>query len=153
MNHVRMATPTDSHRIAELYAQLVENPAVNVLPECIAKILADPKTGLFVCEHNGLVEGTALVCLCADVMFGFQPFAVVENIVVSQIYRGRGLGAALLQHIEGFCLSRDCSKIMLLSSAQRTDAHRFFERAGFAGSSKRGFVKYRSNFECKHARV
>lgn len=146
MNNVRPAKPSDSHRIAEFYAQLVENPAINVLPERIAKISDDPNTGLFVCEHNGLVEGTALVSLCADVMFGFQPFAVVENIVVNQARRGSGLGAALLQHIEAFCLSRDCSKIMLLSSAQREDAHRFFERAGFAGSSKRGFVKYKRQF-------
>lgn len=147
MDHVRPAKPNDSHRIAELYAQLVENPAVNVLPERIARISDDPNTGLFVCERNGLVEGTALVSLCADVMFGFQPFAVLENIVVNQAQRGTGLGAALLQHVEVFCLSKDCSKIMLLSSAQRTDAHRFFQRAGLAGSAKRGFVKYRRQFQ------
>ena len=143
MNQVRPAKPSDRHRIAELYAQLVENPAVNVLPERIAMISNDPNTGLFVCERDGLVEGTALVSLCADVMFGFQPFAVVENIVVNPTHKGTGLGAALLQHIETFCSNRDCSKIMLLSSATRADAHRFFERAGFAGNAKRGFVKYR----------
>ena len=104
MNQVRPAKPSDSHRIAELYAQLVENPAVNVLPERIAMISNDPNTGLFVCERDGLVQGTALVSLCADVMFGFQPFAVVENIVVNPAHRGTGLGAALLQHIETFCL-------------------------------------------------
>ena len=146
MNHVRPARPTDSYRIAELYAQLVENPTVNVLPERIARISDDPNTGLFVCERNGLVEGTALVSLCADVMFGFQPFAVVENVVINQAHRGTGLGAALLQHVEAFCLSKDCSKIMLLSASQREEAHRFFEREGFAGSSKRGFVKYRRQF-------
>jgi N-acetylglutamate synthase-like GNAT family acetyltransferase len=146
MVHIRPAEPNDSHRIAELYAQLVENPAVNVLPERIAQIAEDPNTGLFVCERDGVVEGTALVSLCADAMFGFQPFAVVESIVVNQILRGSGLGSALIQHIEVFCLNRDCSKIMLLSASQRTDAHRFFERAGFAGSTKRGFVKYRHQF-------
>jgi GNAT superfamily N-acetyltransferase len=146
MNHVRPAKPQDSHRIAELYAQLVANPAVNVLPERIAQIADDPNTGLFVCECNGLVEGTALVSLCADVMFGFQPFAVVENIVVNQTHRSTGLGAALIRHIETFCLRRDCSKIMLLSASQRADAHRFFGQAGFAGDTKRGFVKYRHQF-------
>jgi GNAT superfamily N-acetyltransferase len=146
MNHVRPARPSDSHRIAELYTQLVENPAVKVLPERIAQISDEPNTALFVCERDGVVEGTALVSLCSDVMFGFQPFAVVENIVVNQALRGKGLGAALLQHIETFCLSRDCSKIMLLSAFQRTDAHRFFERAGYAGHAKRGFIKYRRRF-------
>jgi hypothetical protein len=35
---------------------------------------------------------------------------------------------------------------MLLSSQEREDAHRFFERSGFVGSAKHGFVKYRRNF-------
>ena len=87
-----------------LYAQLVENPAVNVLPECIEQISADFNTGLFVCERDGSVEGTALASLCADVMFGFQPFAVVKNIVVNPAHRGTGLGAAMLQHTVTFCL-------------------------------------------------
>lgn len=147
MNIVRLARPTDSKRIAELYVQLVSNPQVNVLPESIERISANPNTGLFVCEYRESVEGTALVSLCADVMFGFQPFAVVENIIVNEAYRGQGLGSSLLKHIEAFCLSKDCSKIMLLSSTQREDAHRFFERSGFAGSSKRGFIKYRRQFQ------
>lgn len=147
MVHIRPAKPNDSRRIAELYAQLVANPAVNVLPERIAQIADDPNTGLFVCERDGVVVGTALVSLCADAMFGFQPFAIVENIVVNQAHRGAGIGTALLTHIETFCLNRDCSKIMLLSASQRTDAHRFFEQAGFAGNTKRGFVKYRRQLQ------
>ena len=101
MTHVRTAKPNDSHRIAELYALLVENPAVKVLPERIAQISDDPNTALFVCERDGMVEGTALVSLCSDVMFGFQPFAVVENIVVTQALRGKGLGAAPAAVAEG----------------------------------------------------
>ena len=80
-------------------------------------------------------------------MFGSQPFAVIENVVVNEAVRGKGLGEAPLRHIEAFCLAMDCSKIMLLSSIQREQAHRFFERVGFAGSSKRGFVKYRWQFQ------
>lgn len=117
------------------------------MPERIAALSKDANAALFVCEAQGRVRGTALVCLCADVMFNAQPFAVVENIVVDSAVRGLGLGRALLRHIEAHCLVHDCSKIMLLSSIHREPAHRFFERAGFAGSIKRGFVKYRANFE------
>jgi Acetyltransferase (GNAT) family. len=58
-----------------------------------------------------------------------------------------GVGTALMQEVEAFCLRADCSKIMLLSSIGRTDAHQFFGRMGFAGSTKRGFVKYRRQFK------
>lgn len=142
---IRRALPLDAPCIASLYAELVRNPAVAVLPERIAQISRDENTALFVCEHQGAVCGTALVSLCADVMFQSQPFAVVENIVVSSSARSQGVGTLLLRQIEAFCLANDCSKIMLLSSIDREHAHRFFERAGFVGSSKRGFIKYRTS--------
>jgi GNAT superfamily N-acetyltransferase len=74
-----------------------------VQPERISAISGDTNTGLFVGELSGEVQGTALVSLCADVMFGFQPFAVIENVVVNEAVRGKGLGEALLRHIEVFC--------------------------------------------------
>ncbi len=143
---VRRASINDAEDITALYVQLVSDSAVSVLPKRIAEISNDRNTALFVCEDNDRVLGTALVSLCADVMYGLQPFAVVENVIVDSSARGQGIGTVLLRHIEAFCLASDCSKIMLLSSSQREQAHRFFERFGFVGSSKRGFVKYRRNF-------
>jgi N-acetylglutamate synthase-like GNAT family acetyltransferase len=82
-----------------------------------------------------------------DVMFASRPFAVLENIVVASHCRGSGVGAALMREAELFCLAAQCSKMMLLSSSHRTEAHRFFEKSGFLGSAKKGFVKYRRSFE------
>ena len=144
---IRRAAPSDTESIAQLYAELVSNPAVAVLPERIDQISKDANTALLVCEYRGIVCGTALVSLCADVMFRSQPFAVVENFVISSSARRQGLGTLLLRHIEAFCLANDCSKIILLSSVERERAHHFFECAGFTGSSKRGFIKYRRSFE------
>jgi N-acetylglutamate synthase-like GNAT family acetyltransferase len=143
---VRRAAPTDAAAIAALYAQLVSNPSVSVMPDRIAQVAKDPNTALLICECGGHACGTALVSLCADVMFKAQPFAVVENVVIDESARGQGVGTVLFQHIESFCRAAECSKIMLLSAVDREDAHRFFERMGFVGSSKRGFVKYRRNF-------
>jgi N-acetylglutamate synthase-like GNAT family acetyltransferase len=143
---VRLATPADAQSIAQLYAQLVTNPAVSVLPERISEVAKDPNTALLICEYGGHACGTALVSLCADVMFKSQPFAVVENVVIAKSARGQGVGTVLFEHIENFCRAAECSKIMLLSAVGRADAHRFFERMGFVGSAKRGFVKYRSKF-------
>ena len=144
---VRRAQADDADEVARLYAQLVANPTVRVLPERLAELASASDTALFVVERAGRLAGTVLVTLCADVMFGRRPFAVVENIVVDAEARGQGIGAALLSEVDRFCLAADCSKIMLLSAAERGDAHRFFERAGYAGDRKRGFVKYRNAFQ------
>ena len=126
---------------------MVDDEDVNVEGSRIETLEEDPDTRLLVCEIDGYVRGTVLVCLCADAMYARQPFAVVENLVVDFECRGHGIGQALLREVERFCLLRNCSKIMLLSSANRGDARRFFEQVGFRGDRKRGFVKYRSQFD------
>lgn len=143
---VRSAQPEDAAAVERLYQALAPNSAIRVLPERIEQVSTDPNTELLVAEHERSVQATALLTLCMDVMFKEQPFAVVENVVVASACRGQGLGSALFAHVERIALQRNCSKVMLLSSASRTEAHVFFQRLGYNGSTKRGFVKYRSEF-------
>lgn len=143
---IRPACAGDAADLERLYRQLTGDTDVQVLPERIRQLAADPNTRLLVAESAEKVCGTVLITLCQDVMYGKQPFAVLENLVVCETQRGRGVGQQLLAAGEALCLPADCSKMMLLSSSQRHDAHRFFERSGFKGDSKRGFVRYRSQF-------
>ncbi|GAB4060591.1 GNAT family N-acetyltransferase [Uliginosibacterium sediminicola] len=143
---LRPAVAADAAQIAALYLQLTGNPAVKVLPERISALHARDDVVLWVAELAGEVCATALQVICADVMFGSQPFALIENFVVAESLRGQGIGRRLLAAIERDCAARQCSKIMLLSAQQRPAAHRFYERAGYAGDAKRGFVKYRRQF-------
>jgi len=143
---VRIAVRADAAALQSLYRQLVDDQNVNVTESQIQTIAEDARTRLFVCEIDGDVCATVLVSLCADVMYADQPFAVIENLVVDRRCRGNGVGQALLREVERHCLSRNCSKMMLLSSAFRADAHRFFEHVGFRADLKRGFVKYRRQF-------
>lgn len=143
---IRTASRTDTAAIESLYRQLVDDENVNVTEFQIQALDEDARTRLLVCTIDGYVLGTVLVSLCADAMYAAQPFAVVENLVIDREYRGKGLGQALLREVERFCLSQNCSKIMLLSSVSRVNAHRLFEHVGFRGDRKVGFVKYRSQF-------
>jgi len=140
---VREAVPGDAPQVGSLYEILTAKPCL-VLPSRMAEIAADARSFLYVAEYEGCVAGTAFLTLCLDPMYGCQPFALVENVVVDPALRGVGIGAALMHHIEVCCIQGDCSKIMLLSAAARMDAHRFFGRLGYASDKKMGFVKYRS---------
>jgi len=144
---VRQARAMDSASLQALYIELTRDDNVCVIPEKVEAIFVDPRTCLLVAEMNGQVCGTALVSLCADVMYGNQPFAVVENFIVAVGARGNGIGARLMEYVDSFCRESNCTKVMLLSSASRVEAHTFFEKAGFAGDKKRGFVKYRRDFQ------
>jgi len=148
---IRQARGADAVALTALYRSLVPDPHINGQPERLEVLAADPHTYLLVCEVDGVVCGTVLLTLCLDAMYGFQPYGVLENVVVAEAQRGQHIGSRLMAHVEEICLSHDCSKMMLLSTASRAQAHRFFEQHGFSAASKRGFVKYRRQFRSPQA--
>ena len=143
---IREAAATDAPAIEDLYRDLVSDPNIRVLPEQLTAISNSPHSFLFAADLDGAVCATALLIICADAMYGAQPFAVVENVIVTQELRGRGIGRRLLAHIEQLAVARDCTKLMLLSAKNRDGAHAFFRRCGFSGGAKEAFVKYRREF-------
>lgn len=144
---VREAQPGDERAVGSLYQALTNDSNVNVKSERISEIASNNDAFLFVAESWGQVVGTAFVTLCPDPMYGHQPFAVIENIVVDSNYQGGKVGTALMQKIESLCYERDCSKIMLLSSVSRNGAHSFFKQLGYVADSKIGFIKYRRQMQ------
>lgn len=144
---IRAAGTADAAALQRLYAHLVPDPGcIRVDPERISDIAEDKNNLLLVAEFDGRVVGTALLTFCLDPMFGRQPFAVVENVVVDHAYQERGCGRAIFEAIDQVALDADCSKIMLLSGEARSGAHEFFVSMGFLNREKIGFVKYRRNF-------
>lgn len=146
MRNIRRAGREDAEAIAHLYRELNTLSPVSVLPERIEAIANTGTTHLLVCDDGGEIIATALVCLCQDVMFDNQPFALVENLVVSADYKREGIGKSMMDHIEAFCLEQDCSKIMLQTSSENRDARDFYTAMGYDPDAKIGFVKYRRYF-------
>ena len=81
---VRRASASDAVSISSLYRQLMSNPAVSISPDHLQTLAGSESHFVLVAEQDGVVKGTVLLSLCADVMFHKQPFAVVENIIVDQ---------------------------------------------------------------------
>jgi GNAT superfamily N-acetyltransferase len=104
--------------------------------------MTDPNNHLLLVDHAEAPCGTAFLSFCLDPMYGSQPYAVVENVVVLPAVRGKGAGRALMHEAERLARAASCTKLMLLSSAARREAHSFFSQLGFDGEKKRGFVKY-----------
>jgi len=140
---VRRATGADTTSIQRLYIELVGADAnINVDPEFVTSLENDPSNYLIVAESAAKILGTAFITICRDVMYTNQPFALVENIVVTSSARSKGIGKALMAKVKAICKEQKCTKIMLLSNANRTEAHKFFEQNGYRGDLKRGFVNY-----------
>jgi N-acetylglutamate synthase-like GNAT family acetyltransferase len=140
---IRRAQRQDAPAIEALYRLLVpgdENIAVD--PERLTALEDDATNHLLVAEVEGVVAGSVFLTICLDPMYGFQPYGVVENVIIHPAVRGQRIGAALMNELETIARAARCTKLMLLSSQARADAHRFFQRLGYDGERKRGFVKY-----------
>ena len=87
---------------------------------------------LLVAEGDELV-GTAL---CVD----YELYGWVRNLAVAETWRGRGIGAALLQHVFGEFYRRGQPRIGLGVDGKNPDAYRFYERVGMR--QVRQFVEY-----------
>ena len=61
----------------------------------------------------------------------------VDELVVDEQHRGRGVGTLLLHRITTIAMKNGCQGIALDSDLHRTDAHRFYEQQGF---TKRAYL-------------
>lgn len=109
------------------------------MEQVVAEMQQDARYYLAVACEGEQVVGTAMGVLCHDLCGECRPFMVIENVIVSQVYRGKGVGRGLLQELERWGRAQGCTYIDLVSSAFRTQAHRFYEAMGY--SSEGGFRK------------
>jgi GNAT superfamily N-acetyltransferase len=81
----------------------------------------------------GRVVGVALFRLLELTVAGRELW--VADLVTDESERSRGVGRALLGHLEQLGRDRGCASITLESGVQRARAHRFYFREGFHVSS------------------
>ncbi len=69
-----------------------------------------------------------------------RPQAWVNDLVVTESLRSRGLGWALLERAEELARGRGCFRMSLETAGWRSEAHAFYERSGWTDNGK-WFVK------------
>jgi GNAT superfamily N-acetyltransferase len=62
------------------------------------------------------------------------PFLVIEDVIVKDRNRGKGIGRKLMESLDEFAKNKNCAYAVLVSSAFRKGAHQFYEKAGFTDS-------------------
>lgn len=139
---IRPATEADLPRIVELLAQLSpEDPdredTSSPLPynyHLVFREMAQGKQRLLVAESRRKIVGTLVLVVVPNLSHKGTPFGIIENVVVDEKHRSKGIGEALIIHAVDAARKAGCYKVVLTSNKRRTDAHRFYERLGFAQS-------------------
>lgn len=66
-----------------------------------------------------------------------SPVRRFTAVVVDEGARGEGIGTTLIRAAEEFLARQGCVQIEVTSNKKRTDAHAFYERLGYTGTSFR----------------
>ena len=89
---------------------------------------------LFVAERDGDVVGTFQILFNRTLTGRGSLSMIIEAVQTRPDMRGKGIGAQMIGYAIEEAKRRDCRLLQLTSNAARTDAHRFYERLGFAKS-------------------
>ena len=141
---IRSATADDIPAIVDMLADdplgaTRESPA-DLAPYLAAleRIAASPSERLMVAVLDGKPVGTMQI----NIVHGFSQRgmtrAIIQSVRVHKNLRGQGLGSQLMRWAIAESRGAGARQVQLSSDDSRTDAHRFYERLGFTGSS-RGF--------------
>ena len=143
--------PFTIHEIADdelpallcLYAHLHPKDEMLPLSEALPtwKLLRqDPNQHLLGAYWDGTLVSTCTLIVIPNLTRGGRPYGLIENVVMHLDYRRRGLGNAVLKHALAVAWAQNCYKVMLLTGSRNGETLRFYEKAGFQGGVKTGFV-------------
>ena len=100
----------------------------------LREIDAAERHRLLVAEVDGEVVGVCQVFAVRHLQERGGLCAEVESLHVAPERRNGGIGGRLLDAAVEEARGWGCYRVQLTSNAVRTDAHRFYERAGFTAS-------------------
>ena len=138
----RRATQTDVPAIVRLLAEdefgsqreQFTTPLPGTYYAAFEAIDADSNHELIVADVNGEIIGTLQLMFLPSLSYQGGMRAQVESVRVAGQYRGQGIGADMMKWTIKRARQRGCHMMQLTSHKSRTDAHRFYEKLGFAKS-------------------
>ncbi|MBL8567541.1 MAG: GNAT family N-acetyltransferase [Phreatobacter sp.] len=142
---VRPATAADAPRIAALIAMGHASAPMDAeaaeaegrhpaYAAAFARVAASGANHLFVAEQAGRVVGTYQLTALPGIAERGRTRGKIESVHVDPGLRGSGVGAAMMRHAVAEARALGIGLLELSSSKSRKDAHRFYERLGFARS-------------------
>lgn len=139
---VRALTHADAKAAILLYADLMGDNSSGD-SEDFAVVLSHPGTQVFGAELNARIVAIATLHVLPNMTFAARPYALIENVVSANDFRGRGGGRAVMEHAIDAAWNAGCYKIMLLTG-RTYGARGFYERLGFTAEEKWGMTLRRA---------
>ncbi len=113
-------------------AAILASPVNRLYVAVADEVLRDTGRGLR--SEGGLIVGTFQLTLTPGLVGGGRTRATLESVHVLPDMRSAGIGASMVSHAIAEARAAGAGVMQLTSNKKRGDAHRFYERLGFARS-------------------
>lgn len=99
------------------------------------ELLNRPDVKIFVAEDNNKLIGIADLFIVPIMRRGYYQ-GHIEDFVVTENMRGKGVGTTILSAIVNFCKNNNIGVIKLTSGFELKDSYKFYEKNGFISTEK-----------------
>ncbi|WP_315072182.1 GNAT family N-acetyltransferase [uncultured Clostridium sp.] len=131
----------DIPKLLNLYKELI--PYTNSVQESIEvykQMLEDKNYVILVAKEGNMIVGSSLGVVVKSLAVSGKPFLVIEAVIIKDEFRRKGIGRKIFDKLDEFAMKNKCAYSILVSSANRKEAHKFYESLGFI-DEVRGFRK------------
>ena len=140
----REAQSNELNEILQLYLHLHETkvPENSLhLRDTWEQIMYDENHHLIVCELGGKLVSSCVCVIIPNLTRGVRPYALIENVVTDEAYRGKGYASGCLDFAKKIAGEAGCYKIMLLTGAKDGKTLDFYRSAGYNSDEKTAFIQ------------
>lgn len=132
---LRAAMEADLPLILPLYGHLgMDDGSILTLEQArpiFRRMQKYPDYHLFAAEAAGEILGVFAMLIMDNLGHRGAPAALVEDVVVREDRRRRGIGRDMMQFAMNRAREKGCYKLVLSSHKNREETHRFYESLGF----------------------
>jgi GNAT superfamily N-acetyltransferase len=138
---IRFAEKSDKENVLKLLDELgtevnrrrgittISTEAQEIGGEIFEEVISQKSTKIFVAEDGGTLLGLVTFYIIPNIRHGWHR-GHIEDFVVSERARGKGIGSKLFDAIKVYCKENSIKVVKLDSGVELTDAHRFYEKNG-----------------------
>ncbi len=116
------------------HGDTIDDDAAGDYLQAFERIEGSANDRLYVAELGGEVVGTFQTTLITSLSARGATNMTIEAVQTRPDMRGRGIGAAMIRYAVERAREAGARQVQLTSNLARVDAHRFYERLGFAKS-------------------
>ncbi len=132
---IRVATEADLPAVLHLYSQLGMDDGMALTLETAKEIFnrmkAYPDYMLYVAVEGEAVVGVFALLIMDNLGHKGAPSGVVEDVVVHEDWRGKGVGLTMMDEAMKLCAAKGCYKLALTTNKSRHRTCLFYETLGF----------------------